>query len=541
MTSRRGLVRHVFDGGWATDLTTRALALPDNTGMLRVPFLTRAEDLVYERDGSLRKAPGATKVNSAAVATGGDIHGCYDAWFHGSSGTPAQHRILNATTAIYKDDGDGTFTSIFTGLVSGAVPSYAMIEDLLVIGLDSSDTPKSWDGTTAQALAGSPPNFSIVVCHANRLWATGVYANPSRVYYSPLLDPENTTAEGWGHIDVDPSDGDKCTGLWSYKGELIVFKGTKKGSIHRIAGTAPTGGDAYRKQKWINNVGAVGQNTIFEFGDDLGFMDFNGQIRSLKATSAYGDYNEVALSRDIKTFMERANFSRLKQAWACSGSADGYVLFSLPIDGATVNSAVIGCDLRFYADGGGSPRWFYWPSYADRAMSLMTGIDPTANQKKIYFAGGGDGFLRRLQQPARLIDSAVALNMVAETPFFDSGDPLTMKTLGDAYLQYSPKNNGDITMLITRDSANPNSFTVPQRAGDPLGLTSGMNFTLNVSALSAASVVEYCFNCDDEHGGVGEFRKVKFGFSNSIVGEDVLINGFGVTFENGAISTENDQ
>ena len=536
MTSRRTHIRHVFDGGWSTDLNPRATASPDNAGVLHIPYLLTAENIVYELDGGPRKAPGAAKVNSVVLESGAAIIGAYDAWFHGAVGTPLQKRILNMTTKIKKDDADGTFVDLFTGLVSGAVPSYAMLEDLLVIGLDSSDVPKSWDGTTAQNLAGSPPNFAICVTHANRLWAAGVYAKPSRLYYSPLLDPANTTGEGWGEINVDPSDGDRITALASYKGELIVFKGPYKGSIHRISGTAPTGPDGYRRLRWINGVGAAGQNTVFQFQDDLGFMDTNAQIKSLKATAAYGDFNEVSLSRSIKKFLERANFTRLKQAWAASNADDGVVLFSLPIDGATSNNIVIGMDYRFYGNGQ-PPRWFAWPAFSNFGISLMSGIDSGASNRRIFFGGSGDGYLRKFGQNSRLIDTITGISMTVETPYFDYGDPFIMKTAGEAYLQLAPKNNGNINFSFKRDSNANQSFSISQAGGDPLGVVSGMNFTLGISTLAAANVVEKFIEAD----GVGEFRQIQYRIQNDVVGEDVEVHEFGVMIEPGGLSTENSQ
>lgn len=536
MTSRRTAIKHLFDGGWATDLSPRTMAGPDSAGVVRIPYLVTAEDLVYELDGGLRKAPGTTKVNSAELESGAKIMGCFDAWFHGSSGTPAQHRILNIGEKVLADDADGDFdTEVFTGLVEDAVPTYTMLEDLLIIGLDSSDTPKSWDGSTAQALAGSPPNFSICVTHANRVWAAGVNASPSKLYYSPLLDPENATAEGWGEINVDPSDGDRITALASYKGELIVFKGPYKGSIHRIAGTAPTGSDAYRRIRWIEGIGAAWQNSLFRFNDDLGFMAPDASIHSLKAVAAYGDFNEVSLSRPIQTFLRRANFASLKQVWAASGCDEGFVLFTLPIDGSTTNNAVLGMDYRF-AGNGAPMRWFYWPSFSSLAQSIMSGIDPGASNRRIYFLGGSDGFLRKALQASRSIDGDSGIALLAETPYFDYGDPFMMKAGGEAYLQFSPKNNGNIDFSFRRDAANAQLFEISQAAGDPLGTVSGMNFTLGISALAESTVVERFIEAD----GVGDFRQIQYRFANDVDGEDVEIHGFGVTLEGGSISTEND-
>ncbi len=536
MTSRRTPLRHIFDGGWSTDLSQRTLAGPDNVGLVRVPYLTRAENLVYEFDGGLRKAPGCTKVNTSALESGARINGFYDAWFQGSVGSPVQHRVIAIGEKIKADDADGVFADIITGLADGGQPSFCMLEDVLVIGITGGDPPQYYDGSTAGPLPGSPPNFTICCTHANRVWAAGDVANPSALYYSPLLDPKNTTGEGWGRINVDPSDGDRITAIASYKGELIVFKGPYKGSIHRIAGTAPTGSDGYRRTRWIERIGAASQNSLFFFNDDLGFVAFDATVRSLKATAAYGDFNEIALSRTIQKFLRRANFTRLSQVSVASGADVGFVLISLPIDGATTNNAVIGMDYRFADASGQGMRWFYWPAYEDLCECIADGIDPADSNKRIYFAGGNDGFVRRLLQEVRSIDTSTPIAMRASTPFFDYGDPFSKKTLGEGYLQFSPRNNGDIAFLVRRDGQAPQQYDINQSAGDPLGMVDGPNFTLNSSTLSESNVIEKFFEADQ----AGEFRQVQYEIQNSALGEDVEVHGFGVSAEPGGWSTEND-
>lgn len=536
MTSRRTALRHIYDGGWSTDLSPRTLAGPDNSGLVRIPYLVRAENIIYELDGGPRKAPGTARVNSAALESGARINGFYDAWFHGSSGSPVQHRVIAIGEKIKADDADGVFADIITGLAGGGIPSFCMLEDVLVIGITGGDVPQYYDGTMAGNLAGSPPNFTICATHANRVWAAGDVANPSALYYSPLLDPANTTGEGWGRINVDPSDGDKITAIASYKGELIVFKGPYRGSIHRIAGTAPTGSDAYRRVRWIERIGAASQNSVFTFNDDLGFVAFDGSVHSLKATSAYGDFNEIALSRSIQTFLRRANFSRLHQLSVASGVDLGFVLFSLPIDGSETNNAVIGMDYRFADGSGQGMRWFYWPAFEDLCECIGDGIDPSDSNKRIYFAGGNDGYLRRLLQGARTIDTGTPIAMRVATPYFDYGDPFGKKTLGEAYLQIAPKNTGNIQFLVKRDSQQPQVFEINQAGGDPLGNVPGQNFTLNASQLSEANVIERFIEADQ----AGEFRQIQYEVQNDEVGEDVEIRGFGVMVEPGGVSTEND-
>ena len=234
MTEKSQYVKLVFGGGWAEDFGPTADAAQIEGNQIVVPWLTAAEDCIYLLDGGTRKSPGTSKLNSSALQSGADIMGIFDAWLSGTGGSSAQHRIIHVDTTIKKDDGDGTFTNLFTGLEAGKIPSYAILEDLIVMTSDSStDVPKSWDGSTAQNLAGSPPNFSMVEEHKNRLWAAGNVALPSRLYYSRFLNGADWTNQGSGSIDISPSDGDRIMAIRSHKDQLWIFKGPYKGSIQR--------------------------------------------------------------------------------------------------------------------------------------------------------------------------------------------------------------------------------------------------------------------------------------------------------------------
>src|SRR6185295_15861211 len=192
---------------------------------------------------------------------------------------------------------DGLFSTIGTGLVSGAVPTYSTFDDLLIIASDATaDVPKSWDQTTFQSLAGTPPNFSMSVNHKNRQWGAGDLTNPSRLSYSDNLDPESWVGATSGSIDIDPSDGDAIVGIASFKNELIVFKGPYKGSIHRITGSSPSD---FARTVFIRGITAAYQNAIFTLPNDLGFMSPRGTVHSLVSTQTFGDYEQSTLSFPI--------------------------------------------------------------------------------------------------------------------------------------------------------------------------------------------------------------------------------------------------
>ena len=531
MTTKELFIRHLFDGGWATDFGPTTDAVPDNAGILRLPFLVDAENCIYELDGGPHKTPGTTKLNSTVLEAGAVIKGLFDFWISGVGGSSTQHRVLHASTKIKRDDADGVFTDLFTGLVSDAVPSYAILEDLLVIASDAvADAPKSWDGTTAQNLAGTPPNFSFAETHQNRMWAAGVPTTPSRLHFSALLDPADWIGAGSGNIDIDPNDGDRITAIASHKNELWVFKGPHKGSIHRITGSAPTGDDAFARTTFIKGLGAVGHNTIFRFRDDLGFIWSDGTVHSLAATAAFGDFNEAALSRPINKYIrEHLNFNRLKHAWAQNWTDFGFVLFALPVDGSSTNNILLMMDYRFT----NGVRWAPWPAFAGGALTSV--VDQTSSDRRIVMLGGNDGFVRKLGQAARSIDGATSIGIKVTTPHLTYGSPIVMKTISRGSIGMAPKNDGSITFGWERDDFAQQTKTVDQGGTDVLAPAAANQFTLGTSTLGGARFVDRFF--DLEEGG--EFRSVQYQVSNAVNNEDVEIHSLSAGISGGSWSLEN--
>ncbi len=533
MTTNDTFLRHSLTGGWATDFGPTVNVSIGENGEVNVPFLVEADNLVYELDGGLRKAPGATKLNSSALESGANIKGVFDAWFSGTGGGQTQHRVIHISTKIKEDDADGTFADLFTGLDADKVPSYAMLEDLLVIASNSTaDVPKSWDGSTAQDLAGTPPNFAFVETHQNRMWAAGNAAKPSRLYYCALLDPADWVGSGSGSIDIEPSDGDVITGLASHKNELWVFKGPRKGSIHRITGSAPTGSDAFARTTFVKGLGAVGHNTIFRFIDDLGFMWSDGSVHSLKATSAFGDFNETALTRPIQTkwIGEHVNFGRLKHACATNNTLAGHVLLCLPIDSSSQPNIILMMDYRF-----NPVRWSKWSSFADTCVSLGAVVDSSSNDRIIVMAGGNDGFVRKLNQKDRSIDTTKTISFTATMPFLTYQNPAFMKTIGGFALGIEPKNNGNITLGWTRDDNTEQTQTINQGGTAVLGTSMTNQFTLGTSKLGGSRFVDRFTQPADG----GEFRSIQYRLANNVLNEDVEIHSLISAVKLGAASWEN--
>lgn len=530
MATPEQFVQHVFGGGFATDYGPTTSVQPQGGGgndlFLVLPWLNVADNVLYELDGGPHKAPGTEKIEASAYESGVAITGVFDYWITGTSGTAVQHRIIHVGTKIKKDDADNTFTDLFTGLESGKIPNYSTFDDILIIASNSTtDVPKSWDGSTAQSLAGTPPNFAFSVNHHNRQWASGVASAPSRLYYSVSVDPEDWVGSGSGSIDIDPSDGDRITAIISHKNELWVFKGPYKGSIHRITGTAPTGDNPFARKFFMAGVGAVSQESVFRYRDDIGWMWSDGSIRSLSATNEFGDMREASLSAPIDSYLrDHIVFNQITNTRAAS---DGKrVWIPVTVDGGSTNNQVLVMDYRF-----NPVRWSLVPGYGQAfgPTSIARVRDPTNALTPRIFLGGDDGFLRRGEVTTRSIDTTTAITFKIETPYLDYRTPKTLKTISDASIGIQPKNSGNVTFGWTRDDQVEQTVTIAQGGVDPLD-----TFTLGTSTLGGSRYVDRF-----DATLTGTFRAISFRVTNAVNNEDLELHKIGATISGGDFSTEN--
>ena len=522
-------LRHTFGGGWATDFGPVSSVAPQGDLVL-MPYLLQADNCFFELDGGPHLEYGTTAVNASALESGATVKGVYDFWLQGDSGSPAQHRIIHVGTKIYKDDGDGTFTSLFAGLQSGAVPNYSQFDDIAIIASDSSvDVPKSWDGSTAQDLAGTPPNFAFSTVHSSHVFAAGVNTTPSTLYYSVPNDPEDWAGAGSGTISIDPNDGDRITGLASYKGNLLVFKGPYKGSIHVITGTSSADFARATLQKGI---GAVWQNSITGFGDDIAFLWSDGHIYSLQATNAFGNFRQNAqITREISSWInEHYNFGRLRHAWLTTWPSRGIMLLTVPTNSASDPNFMLMIDYRF-----SPPRLAPWPDFDDYASIALT-IDGSSNDRQVLMGGAADGFVYKFGASTRSLKGVGAMNYRVTTPYFNYGSPLLLKTISAASLSISPKNDEDITFGWKRDDETQQNRTISQGSGgDVLAPAASNQFTLGTSTLAGSLGTDRYMDLD----AGGQFRTIQYEIMQASAARDIELHGIGAAIQINGPSLEN--
>ena len=524
-TAKRAL-RHVFGGGLATEFGSHAEVTVEADGRVVLPFLQRAENVRFLRNGGITKIGGTTKYNSSALESGAEITGFFDYPRIGTSGTTTFRKVCHVSTKVKADTNNGSFSDIITGLTDEAIPNYNIFEDQLIIA-STGDTPRTWDQTTAATLGGSPPSFAFSVTHVNRVWAAGAVANPSRLYYSSLLEAAEWDGTGnSGSIDIDPSDGDVITAIWPYMNELIVFKGPHKGSIHRITGTTPS---TFARQIFLHEgLGAVSQNLLFMYGSDLGFVWSDGTIRTLLATERFGDFELGALSVPInRLILDGLNTAHLRKGWAATDPLRGEVLFTLPFDASTKPNLTLMMDFRFE-----SPRFATWTAIDAYSVARMT--NPSNNNRHEMYVGGDDGFIRRLNGSNYNIDGgATAISAYVKSPFMHYGAPAYMKTLHTLGLGISPKGSYTATLGWRRDSAAEQTTTIDQAGDDVLGPGTVDIFTLDSSTLAGDA---YRTRWSEVMNG-GQFRDILYEVRDTTVDQALEVHSIVAVVESSAVES----
>ena len=535
MPAKNLWITHLFAGGWATDFGPTVYTAPDQSNIVQIPFLINARNCVYEFDGGPRKMPGFNQFNSGGVYGGasGAVVGLYDFWRQGTAGTPTQRLLCasdNGSNLLVGQAAisDTSFTDLITNFTTGAVPQFSTFDDLLIATTDNtSDTPRSWDGTTMQNLAGTPPRFSFSVPHKNRQWAAGVFANPSTLYYSENVNPEDWTGAGAGSIQIDPNDGDMITGIISHKDDLWVFKGPNTGSIHRITGSAPTGSDAFARIPFIRGLGAGWQNGIFRYGDDIGFISPFGTIHSLAATSAYGDFVQSYLSYPINSYIrEGLNFNRIRYWTATNDPTNGRVYIHTPLAGASTNTAALVMDYRFMAQGERYPRWSSWDSIA---LGSSTMVRDSNSRRRVYF-GGYTGRVWSGDQSTRSLDGTAASFQVT-LPHLNYSMDQNEKTISAVGIGVLPRNSNNMTFGWQRDNQAQQTATVAQGGGVLLG-----TFLLGTDTLGGGRFVNRYI--DLEEGGT--FRSIQLEVTDGANNSDIEVHSIMARIINSGESTEND-
>jgi len=402
-------------------------------------FLTQADNCVLTTEGGITKRFGKVAINATTLGATVKILGGIQ--FRLSSGTDYQV-VGTSDGRVVKILTDGTTADLVTGKSTNAGVRYrfAVYNDLLHI-TNGYDAPMTWDGTTFQNMAGSPPaTGQVIVMHGNRAFMTA-RAVPSRLYWSKLnntVDWVGTTDAGF--MDVEPNDNSTIIDLISSIQELVILKGRRP---YRLQGIGPATGYTVADHL-VPTVGSVGgissQGATFALNDVFYLSELG--LHQLSQTQQFGDLKEAFISDRIESYFrldapEAVAINQLKWGVVAYDSQANNLLVAVDSDNDGANDTTLVYDLVLKA-------WTVWPDTP--FASLFTVRHPTTGAREVW-AGGYNGYVYSL---TRSSGSTEQISGVA-AHISDLGEPGVQKSLRYGFFYFSTEDVGHVQITTVFD------------------------------------------------------------------------------------------
>lgn len=470
-------------------------------------FLTVSRNTVPPHAGGVSTRPDVTAYNSTTLGASVKVIG------------GGQHRHSNGTNSnlcatnngrVHRLNTDGTTTTLKTGLSTASQATFRQFNDLMIY-TDRVNAPQSWDGTTWQALAGTPPGTGGPHdVHGGRVHMLDA-TNVRRDSWSKLGDGENYTAAGdAGSFIVTGRLSSPLVAILAMTNELLMLH---RDFVTRLQGTSPTTfalTNAVPAQVSMGCISALGA----VFGNNDAHWISQRGIHAVAPTLKFGDYEERFESTNIDPYFlpnsgVTLSLDSLPNAAACYDTQNNRLYFAVDSDGNAQNDMILCLDVA-------TQGWSVWTGTTIAAHSMWTAYTG-ANGIEVFF-GGYDGFVRRLNPSG----STNAIDM-ALAHISNLGMPFWQKTPRHIYVYLAEQSAGTLTVTTSFDygAAGGQAYSVSMLAGSAL---LGSTFVLGSSVLGGRSQIVKRLDTT----GLGEFMEITF--SNAQAGQPVTVYGYEVEF-----------
>lgn len=249
-----------------------------------------------------------------------------------ADGTVRSYLLASTNDTLYYWNGL-TWSAIKPGLTNGYFEYINYQKDMtdLIIMTNGDESVFKWDGSTVTSLGGSPPQFTSITLHYERLWGTGIKLNPNQVAYSAALNPEDWTesVNTGGIIELPTWDGGKCIAVTSIFDNIVIFK-TR--NIFKIYGTYP---GEYANKAVFTSTGAIAKRSIVNAITVAFFLASDGIY-------AYNGSQTQLISAPIKDIIESMNDDYADKA--CGIFYNNKYILAIPTGSSTVNNTIIEYD-----------------------------------------------------------------------------------------------------------------------------------------------------------------------------------------------------
>jgi len=318
-----------FTGGMAS--STYVMSIKPNQAVL-------LRNVYINSDGGLATRRGNTAFNaSAMVSASTAITGL--GYYKLASN---DYLVAIAGTAIFKsDDLDGTMDDI-TGAVTittgqNNIWTHTQMNNLSIFVGGAPDAPIKWSGSgNAAVLGGTPPNGAFGFTHNNRFFIGNTTANPSRIAWSVLSNPEDWSGTGSGTQDIEVNDGDVLVGAAPINTDIVLL--FKQNSIHQFVTRTPP----FPYFPLFKGVGAVGKNAIVVADGVAYFITPRARMKATDGSTI------MEFPDTIDDIWDGLNISRLQyiQGVRYTGEGIDHIIWMCSNGSSSTNNLAVVWDLK---------------------------------------------------------------------------------------------------------------------------------------------------------------------------------------------------
>lgn len=347
-------------------------------------------DNVIWQEGALQPMFGYNNVNTSALQSGATGNGAIEF-------TQDSHNLVGVVGTRIYENLQNAVPDLLVGVTLTTGLQCDMIEfnngtTNMIIGVNGTDVPWSFDGTTLQNLTGSPPTGRWIEYFNNYVYIARDTNHSNRLYYSAVNDATSwNTTEGTGNYFT--FDG-PITGIKSFGTQFVVFKND---SIGVLTGYDIT--DFVQVSQLIKGVGCVAGHSIVEA--KIGGPAGKAVLVFLAHDGIYafdGTPNLIKLSNPIErkfiggTAANRWNESRYGNAVATFSTRYQWYILGISDSGDTTNAFQLILDLSLpFNTPDNKTAVPHWP--LDGPVTNAICVRRNSNNREDLYFMGSDGFV----------------------------------------------------------------------------------------------------------------------------------------------------
>jgi hypothetical protein len=292
-----------------------------------------------------------------------------------------------------------------------------------IIGVDSSNYPFVWDGTTFSFINGSTDilGAQFAVFHKNQMF----FAKGDKlVFTAPYSDNDFSAANGSGIVSV----GNVITSIIVFRETLIIF--TER-TISQLTGNTIAD---FNLQTITRNVGCVASDTVQEIGGDVMFLGPDG-LRLLGGTDKFGDFSLGVVSKPIQIETTDLILSSSSFASIIIKHKSQYRIFGYT-ETVTSNSSKGILGTQMVGDNTNAISW----AELVGIKAYVTDSEYKDQVETIVFTNN-DGYVYKMESGNSFDGSNIVASFA--TPYVHMNDPLIRKTFYKMQLYVNPQ--GSVT------------------------------------------------------------------------------------------------